>query len=121
MNGMLNSPYAVAVDTDLVQDAMAQEDAARLREFSPEWLLKRITPAEAAAGVVRGVEERKPRIFVPGWWRWASHFRGALMPLLDRGMERDTKMAAFLRDLDERAGVDEAPINAPDGDAINKP
>ncbi|HEX8051145.1 MAG TPA: SDR family NAD(P)-dependent oxidoreductase, partial [Solirubrobacterales bacterium] len=83
-NGFGNSPYAVAkagveslgrtlraelkphgasasvayfgwVDTKLVQDAFAQEDSERVRKLSPEWLLKRITPAEAGAGVVRGI------------------------------------------------------------------
>jgi NAD(P)-dependent dehydrogenase (short-subunit alcohol dehydrogenase family) len=135
VNGMINSPYAVAkagvesmgrtlrtelmpqgasatvayfgwVDTKLVQDGMEQEDAARLREFSPEWLLKRITPEEAAAGLVRGIEERAPQVFVPKWWRWVSRFRGVLMPLLDRRMEGDEKMGSFLRDLDAKSGVD---------------
>src|SRR6478609_7535786 len=105
MNGMGNSPYAVAkagvesmgralrvellpqgasatvayfgwVDTKLVQDAFAQEDSARLNEFTPDWLLKRITPAEAAAGLVGGIEERAPRVFVPKWWRYVSQLRG---------------------------------------------
>jgi NAD(P)-dependent dehydrogenase (short-subunit alcohol dehydrogenase family) len=131
MNGMANSPYAVAkagvesmgrtlrtellpqgasatvgyfgwVDTKLVQDAFAQEDSSRLNEFTPEWLLKRISPEEAAAGLVRGIEERSPRVFVPRWWRYVSAMRGVLMPLLDRRMERDDRMASFLRDLDAK-------------------
>jgi NAD(P)-dependent dehydrogenase (short-subunit alcohol dehydrogenase family) len=135
MNGMANSPYAVAkagvesmgralrvellpqgasamvayfgwVDTKLVQDAFAQEDSARLNEFTPDWLLRRISPDEAAAGLVRGIEERAPRVFVPKWWRYVSHLRGVIMPLLDRRMERDERMAAFLRDLDAKSGVD---------------
>src|SRR5690606_8889661 len=86
-NGFGNSPYAAAkagveslgrslraelaahgasasvayfgwVDTKLVRDAFAQEDADRVRELSPPWLLKRIAPDEAAAGLVRGIEER---------------------------------------------------------------
>jgi NAD(P)-dependent dehydrogenase (short-subunit alcohol dehydrogenase family) len=131
INGMANSPYAVAkagvesmgralrtelipqgasatvgyfgwVDTKLVQDAFAQEDSSRLNEFTPDWLLKRITPDEAAAGLVRGIEERAPRVFVPKWWRYVSSMRGVIMPLLDRRMERDDRMAAFLRDLDAK-------------------
>jgi NAD(P)-dependent dehydrogenase (short-subunit alcohol dehydrogenase family) len=149
MNGMINSPYAVAkagvesmgrtlrtelmpqgasatvgyfgwVDTKLVQDGMEQEDAARLREFSPEWLLKRITPEEAAAGLVRGIEERAPQVFVPKWWRWVSRFRGVLMPLLDRRMERDETMAGFLRDLDAKSGVDSGAGESA-SEAINSP
>jgi NAD(P)-dependent dehydrogenase (short-subunit alcohol dehydrogenase family) len=131
MNGMANSPYAVAkagvesmgrtlrtelipqgasatvgyfgwVDTKLVQDAFAQEDSSRLNEFTPDWLLKRITPDEAAAGLVRGIEERAPRVFVPKWWRYVSLMRGVIMPLLDRRTQRDDRMAAFLRDLDAK-------------------
>jgi NAD(P)-dependent dehydrogenase (short-subunit alcohol dehydrogenase family) len=137
MNGMANSPYAVAkagveqmgralrtelipqgasatvgyfgwVDTKLVQDAFAQEDSSRLNEFTPDWLLKRITPDEAAAGLVRGIEERAPRVFVPKWWRYVSAMRGVVMPLLDRRMERDDRMASFLRDLDAKT-VDAGP------------
>jgi NAD(P)-dependent dehydrogenase (short-subunit alcohol dehydrogenase family) len=132
MNGMGNTPYAVAkagveqlgralrvelaphgasatvayfgwVDTRMVQDAFDQPDADRIFEFTPKWLLKRITPDEAAAGFVRGIEERAPRVFVPKWWRYVSAFRGLLNPLLDRRMERDENASALLRELDERA------------------
>lgn len=131
-NGFGNSPYAVAkagveslgralrvelaphgasasvayfgwVDTKLVQDAFAQPDAGRVRELSPEWLLKRITPDEAAAGLLRGIEERAPRIFVPKWWRYASALRGLINPLLDRRMESDGKTRALIRDLDAKS------------------
>ena len=128
-NGFGNSPYAAAksaveslgralrvelrphgasasvayfgwVDTKLVQDAIDQESSARVRELSPEWLLKRITPAEAGAGLVRGIEERAPRIFVPKWWRYMSAFRGLINPLLDKRMETEPKFANLVRDID---------------------
>jgi NAD(P)-dependent dehydrogenase (short-subunit alcohol dehydrogenase family) len=131
-NGMGNTPYAVAkagvealgrslrvelaphgasasvayfgwVDTKLVQDAMDQEDSGRIRELSPEWLLKRITPDEAGAGLVRGIEERAPRIFVPKWWRYVSALRGIVNPLLDKRMESDGKTRALIRDLDAKS------------------
>jgi NAD(P)-dependent dehydrogenase (short-subunit alcohol dehydrogenase family) len=131
-NGMGNSPYAVAkagvealgralrvelaphgasatvayfgwVDTKLVQDAFEQEDSGRIRELSPDFLLKRITPDEAGAGLVRGIEERAPRVFVPKWWRYVSAFRGLINPLLDRRMEKDGKTAALIRDLDAKS------------------
>jgi NAD(P)-dependent dehydrogenase (short-subunit alcohol dehydrogenase family) len=138
-NGMGNTPYAVAkagveslgralrvelaphgasatvayfgwVDTKLVQDAFAQPDAGRMQELSPDFLLKRITPDEAAAGLVRGIEERAPRVFVPKWWRYVSAFRGLINPLLDRRMEKDEKTVALLRDLDAKAiDADRAP------------
>ncbi len=130
-NGMGNTPYAVAkagveslgralrielaphgasatvayfgwVDTKMVQDAFAQPDAARVNEFTPGFLLKRITPEEAGAGLVRGIEERAPRVFVPKWWRYISALRGLVNPLLDRRMEKDPKVAALIRDLDAK-------------------
>jgi len=131
-NGMGNSPYAVAkagvealgralrvelaphgasasvayfgwVDTKLVQDAFDQEDSDRIRDLSPDFLLKRITPDEAGAGLVRGIEERAPRVFVPKWWRYVSALRGLVNPLLDRRMEKDAKTAALIRDLDAKS------------------
>jgi NAD(P)-dependent dehydrogenase (short-subunit alcohol dehydrogenase family) len=128
-NGMGNSPYAVAkagveslgralrielaphgasatvayfgwVDTKLVQDAFDQKAGDRVRELSPDFLLKRITPDVAGAGLVRGIEERAPRVFVPKWWRYVSAFRGLINPLLDRRMESDAKTAALIRDID---------------------
>ena len=131
-NGFGNTPYAVAkagveslgralrvelaphgasasvayfgwVDTKLVQDAFAQPDADRVRDLSPDFLLKRITPEEAGAGLVRGIEERAPRVFVPKWWRYVSAFRGLINPLLDKRMASDAKTAALIRDLDAKA------------------
>jgi NAD(P)-dependent dehydrogenase (short-subunit alcohol dehydrogenase family) len=130
-NGMGNSPYAVAkagvemlgrslrvelathgasasvayfgwVDTKLVQDAFSREDSDRVRELSPDFLMKRITPDEAAAGLIRGIEERAPRIFVPKWWRYVSALRGLVNPLLDKRMESDGKTRALFRDLDAK-------------------
>jgi NAD(P)-dependent dehydrogenase (short-subunit alcohol dehydrogenase family) len=130
-NGFGNSPYAVAKagveslgralrvelvphgasagvayfgwgDTKLVRDAFAQPDAERVRELSPDFLLKRITPDEAAAGLVRGIEARAPRVFVPKWWRYYSALRGVINPLLDRQMEGDGRIHSLIRDLDAR-------------------
>ena len=132
VNGFGNTPYAVAkagveslgralrveltphgasatvayfgwVDTKLVQDAFAQPTADRVKELSPDWLLKRITPEEAGAGLVRGIEERAPRVFVPRWWRYMSALRGLINPWFDRRMESDAKTQALVRDLDAEA------------------
>jgi len=131
-NGFLNSPYAVAkagvealgrtlraelmplgasagvayfgwVDTKLVQDGFDRDHSDRMRENVPDWLLKRIPPDEAAAALVRGVEERAPRTFAPKWWRWASALRGILNPLLDRRFERHPQMHETLRAVEAEA------------------
>ncbi len=128
-NGFGNTPYAVAkagveslgralrvelkphgasasvayfgwVDTKLVQDAFAQETAPRVEKLSPKWLMKRISPEEAGAGLVRGIEEQAPRIFVPKWWRYVSAFRGLINPLLDKRMESEPKYGELVRDID---------------------
>jgi hypothetical protein len=76
-----------------------------LRENTPEFLLKRIPPSEAGAGIVRGIEERSPRIFAPRWWRYVSALRGILNPLLDRRMESDRRMIEAV--LEVEADTDE--------------
>jgi NAD(P)-dependent dehydrogenase (short-subunit alcohol dehydrogenase family) len=131
VNGVLNSPYAVAksgveslgrslraelmplgasasvayfgwVDTKLVQDAF-ENNGDRMQQNLPDFLRKRIGPDEAGAAVVRGIEERAPRIFAPKWWRYVSALRGILNPLLDRRFERDAAMTATIRDVEAEA------------------
>jgi NAD(P)-dependent dehydrogenase (short-subunit alcohol dehydrogenase family) len=131
VNGVLNSPYAVAksgveslgrslraelmplgasagvayfgwVDTKLVQDAF-QNNGDRMQQNLPDFLKKRIEPAEAGAAVVRGIEERAPRTFAPKWWRYVSALRGILNPLLDRRFERDVAMTATVREVEAEA------------------
>jgi NAD(P)-dependent dehydrogenase (short-subunit alcohol dehydrogenase family) len=131
-NGLLNSAYATAkagvealgrtlraeltplgasasvayfgfVDTKLVQDAFAMRNSDRMEENVPALLRKRIQPDEAGAAMVRGIEERAPRIFAPRWWRYVSALRGILNPLLDRRFERDRKVIAAVRDIEADA------------------
>jgi len=130
-NGVMNSPYAVAkagvealgralraelaplgasasvayygwVDTKLVQDAFAANEG-RMEQNLPNFLRKRITPEEAGAAVVRGIEERAPRIFAPRWWRYVSALRGIVNPLLDRRFERDRRMVETVREIEAEA------------------
>jgi NAD(P)-dependent dehydrogenase (short-subunit alcohol dehydrogenase family) len=132
VNGVLNSPYAVAksgvealgrslraeltplgasagvayfgwVDTKLVQDAFERRHSNRMQENLPDRLSRRIEPDEAAAAVVRGIEERAPRTFAPKWWRYVSALRGILNPLLDRRFERDRTMTETIREVEAAA------------------
>jgi len=91
------------VDTRMVQDAFAKPGAGVLEEIAPAFLMRRITPPEAGAAVVEGIEKRAPRIFAPKWWRYLSALRGLMNPLLDRRTERDPRVAAAIRDAEERS------------------
>ncbi len=143
-NGVFNSPYAVAkagveslgrslraeliplgasasvaywgwVDTRMVQDGLARPHSNRLQEGTPAWLLKRITPEEAGAATVRGIEERAPRIFAPKWWRYVSALRGVINPLLDRRMESDRRMIETVRVVEAEADEQGAAAVAANG------
>jgi len=129
VNGMINSAYASAkagveslgrslrteliplgasagvayfgfVDTKMVQDALERPGAGKLQEYLPERVLRRITPDEAAAAVVRGIEERAPRTFAPRWLRYVSALRGVIGPLTDRRFERDPRLAETIREIE---------------------
>ncbi len=132
VNGFLNSPYAAAkagveslgrslraeltplgssasvayfgwVDTRMVQDAAEQQHFDRLQNQLPAFMKRRIEPAEAAAAVVRGIEERSPRIFAPRWWRIVSAFRGILNPLLDRRLGEHQDPTSITREIETAA------------------
>jgi NAD(P)-dependent dehydrogenase (short-subunit alcohol dehydrogenase family) len=132
MNGVFNSPYAVAkagvesmgralrielaplgasasvtyfgwVDTKMVQDATSRPHSERLRKNTPGFLLKRIPPSEAGAAIVRGIEERAPRIFAPRWWRYISALRGILSPILDRRMESEGRIVKTVLEVESDA------------------
>jgi len=131
-NGVFNSPYAVAkagvesmgralrveltplgasasvayfgwVDTGMVQEAFERPQSELTEDILPGFLRRRIPPDEAAAAVVRGLEERAPRIFAPRWWRYVSALRGLINPLLDRRAENDPKVLAALREIEANA------------------
>jgi len=101
------------VDTRMVQDTFARPGASVLEEIAPDFLMKRITPEKAGAAVVKGIEERAPRIFAPRWWRYISALRGLLNPLLDRRSERDPRIVAAIRDAESRDAGDTATSATP--------
>jgi len=135
-NGLLASPYAISkagvealgralraelaplgasamvayfgwVETELVQQSLDRQGGGKtLQDTLPAFVLKRIPADEAAAVLVRGIEERAPRTFAPGWWRYASALRGLLNPLLDRRAERDAQIAASIREAEELSAGD---------------
>jgi len=94
------------VDTRMVRDTFARPGASVLEEIAPKFMMKRIRPDQAGAAVVKGIEERAPRIFAPRWWRYLSAVRGLLNPLLDRQSERDPRIAAAIRNAEAQAGAE---------------
>jgi NAD(P)-dependent dehydrogenase (short-subunit alcohol dehydrogenase family) len=134
MNGVLASPYAVAkagveqfgralraelrphgasasvayfgfIDTGMVQDAFADPIAQRLEEAFPSFMLKRMSPQQAGAAVVSGIERRQAQIILPRWWRAISILRGVLGPLLDRRLERDERVTGAVRQAEAEASA----------------
>jgi NAD(P)-dependent dehydrogenase (short-subunit alcohol dehydrogenase family) len=101
--------YFSWVETNLVTDLLDdQEGGKRLQDTIPDLLLKRITPDVAAAALVRGVEERAPRVFAPRWWRYVAALRGLINPFLDGRVERDAEVAGAIRKA-ESAALQSAP------------
>lgn len=104
------------VDTDLVRDSLDRKDDGRgarvLRDILPAFLLKRITPEAAGSTLVRMLEERAPRAFAPGIWRYLSAVRGLINPLLDRRMDHDAGIAAVVAEAESmtKRGSSKPPI-----------
>jgi NAD(P)-dependent dehydrogenase (short-subunit alcohol dehydrogenase family) len=103
------------VDTKMVQDAFAKPGAGVLEEIAPAFLMRRIMPPEAGAAVVKGIEERAPRIFAPKWWRYLSALRGLMNPLLDRRSERDPRIASAIREAEARQATETSETSATAG------
>ena len=94
--------YPGWVDTAMVHASLDQHaSVVRIHEsLTPKPLAKRIAPETVAKAVVRGIERRAPRVFVPRVWTPLSVLRGALNPLIDRAFDRNTELQAGLRDVE---------------------
>jgi NAD(P)-dependent dehydrogenase (short-subunit alcohol dehydrogenase family) len=129
VNGVLQSPYAVAkagveqlgralraelaqhgasasvayfgfIDTKMVADAFAHPEIDRLRKSIPLPLRKMLPPEAAAKAIVNGIEGRRPRIIAPRRWAALSVGRGLAGPAMDRFVLADPNMRRALRDAD---------------------
>jgi NAD(P)-dependent dehydrogenase (short-subunit alcohol dehydrogenase family) len=104
--------YFGFIDTAMVQQAIDGDSlVARFQDTLPSFLNKRLQPAEAALGVVDGIEKRAPRIIRPRRWAVFSTLRGIINPLLDNRMVGDAETQAIARELDAR-GDEEQPTTA---------
>jgi NAD(P)-dependent dehydrogenase (short-subunit alcohol dehydrogenase family) len=91
------------IDTVMVRESLSDPVARRYEERLPAWARRRLTPAQAAAGIVDAVERRAPRVVLPRWWRAWFALRGMVNPILDRALARDQETLELLRAVDDPA------------------
>jgi NAD(P)-dependent dehydrogenase (short-subunit alcohol dehydrogenase family) len=130
MNGMLNAAYAMAkagveqygralrtelaphgvgvlvayfgfIDTDMVRIGFEDEAIKKFEQTFPKFMLKRRSAAEAGEAIAQGIEQGRPRVVVPGWWRVWSMARGPLNAMLDRRSLTDQQILEAVRDGDQ--------------------
>ena len=88
--------YFGFIDTDMVRDAYDHPASLRARRNAPDWIAKPIPVAAAGNAIVRGVEQRRARVWAPRYVGVALALRGILMPLLERRQMRDADSAEAL-------------------------
>jgi NAD(P)-dependent dehydrogenase (short-subunit alcohol dehydrogenase family) len=151
LNGMLVSPYAMSkagvealgrslrtelaphgasatvayfgfVDTRMVQDIMDRDDlAADRQELFPEFITRRITPAQAGEAVAEAVVRRRARVIAPRYWTALSVLRGVVNPAFDLLTAKQRRVHDVIRDAEAAAvaapsaaaGAGQAPAGQP--------
>lgn len=102
--------YFSLVQTDMIAKGVDEDPVVmELLGTLPRQMLKRITPAQAAAGIADGLESRSTRVILPALWRPVSALRGLLGPALDSRFARDRRILDVLARLDARP----APVPVP--------
>jgi NAD(P)-dependent dehydrogenase (short-subunit alcohol dehydrogenase family) len=92
--------YFGFVDTRMVREGLANPVGQHMLELMPSFMKRRITPADAGAAIVRGIERRAPRVIAPRWWTVYSTLRGIINPVFDRRIERDEDAQSVVREGD---------------------
>ncbi len=104
--------YFGFIDTEMVRRTIdADPISERTKQATPRFLRKRLSPAEAGEALVRGIEQRAPRIIAPKRWTALSVLRGIVNPLLDDRMVKDAAAQEVIAELDARGGQ-EQPLTA---------
>ena len=95
--------YFSLVQTDMIARGVDEDPVVlELLGALPKVMLKRITPAEAATGIVDGLESRAARVIRPNLWGPVSALRGLLGPALDARFTGDRSILDVLARLDAR-------------------
>ncbi|MGY0540214.1 SDR family NAD(P)-dependent oxidoreductase [Nocardioides sp. YJ-D4] len=105
--------YFSLVQTDMIARGVDEDPVVMdLLGALPKAMLKRITPAQAAAGIADGLEARAARVIRPSLWRPVSAWRGFLGPTLDSRFARDRRILDVLARLDARLSTPPAAVPA---------
>ena len=95
--------YFSLVQTDMIARGVDEDPVVmELLGTLPKAMLKRITPAQAASGIVDGLESRAARVIRPNLWRPVSSMRGLIGPALDSRFSQDRRILDVLARLDAR-------------------
>lgn len=108
--------YFGFVDTEMVRQAFEEGRARTGREPGddlPAFMLKRITPRQAAEALARGIERRQPRVIAPRWWAIGSVLRGLLGPPMDYLSTRTPRIRDALSDSEASAARLAEPVEGP--------
>ncbi len=94
--------YFGFVDTEMVRHGVAERQriSGGDEEALPEFLRRRISPAQAGEAVALAVQRRRPRVIAPRWWAAASILRGVLSPAFDAAAARSSRLHAEVRQLE---------------------
>lgn len=98
--------YFGFVDTDMVRNAERDPVAQMVEGRAPNFLQKRIQPAEAGEALVRGIETRAARTIRPRRWNALFRLRGLINPGLDEVMHRDLKLANAVASGEQRGAAE---------------
>lgn len=95
--------YFSLVQTDMIARGVDEDPVVlELLGTLPKAMLKRITPAQAAAAIVEGLERRAARVIRPKLWGLVSSLRGLLAPVLDARFTVDRRILDVIARLDAR-------------------
>jgi len=95
--------YFSLVQTDMIARGVDGDPVVlELLGALPKPMLKRITPAQAAAAIADGLEARSSRVIRPSLWRSVSARRGLVGPALDARFAKDRRILDVLARLDAR-------------------
>jgi len=81
--------YAGTVRTPLLTEGALHPGFVRLHAATPSPLNRETSPQDAARVIVRGMQARKSRIWIPGWVRILYALRALLhLPFAERELRR---------------------------------